>query len=119
LCISLRSLRPPRFKQARSEKQEARGMFLPGYCVFLCFLRVLRGLFRKIAGKPIILPLPHQHDFLFLFIAIPTQMQGAMEDHPVQFGFDTGTQGPGIVFYPVNADINFANGGRAGRQGRM
>ena len=43
-------------------------------------------------------------------------MQGAMEDHPVQFGFDTGTQGLGIILYPVNTDINFANGGRAGRQ---
>ena len=39
-----------------------------------------------------------------------------MEDHPVQFGFDAGTQGLGIILYPINTDIDFANGGRAGRE---
>ncbi len=43
-------------------------------------------------------------------------MQGAMEDYPVQFGFDAGAQGAGIVFYAVDADIDFANGSRAGRE---
>ena len=39
-----------------------------------------------------------------------------MEDHPVQFGFDAGAKGAGIIFYPVDADIDFTNGGWAGRK---
>ncbi len=71
-----------------------------------------------VSGKVLVFFSPHKLFFFCRLVLVTTEVQRPMEDNPVQFIAEGGTELLGIVPHPVNTDVDLTNN-RCGMAGKV